>query len=54
MNIPVGSDKVDKERKLKRRRSSIDDKIDLKFGSQVDDKAKEAEARKKKVMETAN
>ena len=42
------------EKRLKRRRSSIDDKIDLKFGSAIEEKTKESEERKKRLIDTLN
>lgn len=39
-----------KESRLKRRRSSIDDKLDLKFGQAVDEKSKEINDRKQKLI----
>lgn len=50
-NIIQGEEKEKKKRKLERRRSSIDDKMDLKFGAEVSEKAKEVEDRKKRLLE---
>ena len=36
---------------MKRRRSSIDDKLDLKFGQAVDEKSKEVMDRKQKMID---
>lgn len=50
-NILAGEDEKKKKRKLERRRSSIDEHMDLKFGADVNSKAKEVEERKKRLLE---